>query len=372
MSHINSHNYEAYYLDYLEGNLSPENTAQLLLFLENNPQYKDEVDGVAITPLPTESSISLDKSFLYQQIDSTNVEEHIIADLENEISAEDKEELTTYLSSSKEGKELAQRYQKTILPKPSIPYPNKGELKKKKKRAVIYYLVPMASAAAIALFILSFLPSKEVKEPSLSLTVTPKHNTTKKNIRKESPQPDKESIVEKTSVKTTINHQKTTSFHVERTKKDELKSIVTIKDTSSQHVSNQEVALSTNELEVVKDSALLYSPNASEEIIVEQVPTDSISNTPEVITSVEPKTKKKGVETLTIGQWANKTIRNKIFKKKSPSTTPIQGSEVITAVTEKVSKRPEQTQTYQQQNENKKSTFSFSIGKFEFSRTKHR
>lgn len=52
---INTANYEAYLLDYLEGNLSREDQMLLLAFLEDHPDLKEEFDSVASIILPLAS-----------------------------------------------------------------------------------------------------------------------------------------------------------------------------------------------------------------------------------------------------------------------------------------------------------------------------
>ena len=44
MTLITKNNYEAYMLDYVEEKLSPELTNELMLFLENNPEIKMEIE----------------------------------------------------------------------------------------------------------------------------------------------------------------------------------------------------------------------------------------------------------------------------------------------------------------------------------------
>lgn len=152
MSEINIHNYEAFYLDYLEGNLNVDDTTQLLLFLENHPELKSELEGTELIELKAKPELKFNKETLKQHIHEDNLEEYIIASIENELDEEDALELDEYLKNSPDTKALAERYKKTILIKPEINYVDKDELKK--NTPVIYYLAPLVSAAAIALIIL--------------------------------------------------------------------------------------------------------------------------------------------------------------------------------------------------------------------------
>lgn len=156
MSKINLYNYEAYYLDYLEGNLSVDDIAQLFLFLDQNSKVKSEVKEIEIIRLNSNYAVTFDKEKLYQHINESNVEDYIISSIEQQIDEEDETELAAYLKSSSEAKTLAERYRKTILSKPLIRFPGKIQLKK--KVTPVYYLTPMLAAAASLLVFLVIHP----------------------------------------------------------------------------------------------------------------------------------------------------------------------------------------------------------------------
>jgi hypothetical protein len=58
MNRINFSNYEAWLLDYAEGNLSAEDTAELLLFMEQHPELQTDVDNLMEFTLPSDEIIS--------------------------------------------------------------------------------------------------------------------------------------------------------------------------------------------------------------------------------------------------------------------------------------------------------------------------
>ena len=60
MNRINFNNYEAWLLDYAEGNLSAEDTAELLLFMEQHPELQTDVDNLMEFTLPSDEIISAD------------------------------------------------------------------------------------------------------------------------------------------------------------------------------------------------------------------------------------------------------------------------------------------------------------------------
>lgn len=56
MEKINRHNYEAFFLDFAEGNLSEKQLVELNTFLDENPDLRSELDGFELVELPTEQN----------------------------------------------------------------------------------------------------------------------------------------------------------------------------------------------------------------------------------------------------------------------------------------------------------------------------
>ncbi|KXK46137.1 MAG: hypothetical protein UZ10_BCD003001461 [Bacteroidetes bacterium OLB10] len=69
---INRENYEIWFIDYFDGKLSPEQTAELLLFLEENGDLKLEFDSFSNITLPEqdvkfENKMSLKKKCCWRR-----------------------------------------------------------------------------------------------------------------------------------------------------------------------------------------------------------------------------------------------------------------------------------------------------------------
>lgn len=176
MNKINEHNYEAFYLDYLEGNLNQEQTIEFLRFLEQYPQYTIDLGQEGLPILDMDDSPSYDKTNLYKRIDKSNVEDYIIESIEDVIEQEDAEELQVYLSKSIEARKLEERYRKTILLPPEIVFPNKSQLKQRSIKAA--FIIPvLAVAATIALLMLLTQPVANNK-PQVILGSKQENNTT--------------------------------------------------------------------------------------------------------------------------------------------------------------------------------------------------
>lgn len=165
MEEISIFNYEAFYLDFLEGKLSKEKTSLLFAFLEEYPELIIDNE-----PLPTlhSSSFLLSKELKndlkqYTEEDVitvTNVEHFIIASEENLLSASKKVELETLVQ--KEGLAAEVALYKTIHLKAdySIVYTDKDDLKHNRK--IVFWPYAASIAAIFIIAILLFLPSKGV------------------------------------------------------------------------------------------------------------------------------------------------------------------------------------------------------------------
>ena len=132
MEKINLHNYEAFFLDYSEGNLDSVQVQELMDFLKENPalqsELEDSFEGIELVPA---FGSELDKSFLKKEgIQKEEVEELMIASIEGQLSKEQEYELTQYVTDNSLQKTFAY-YKNTILvPNVAETYGNKSRLKK--------------------------------------------------------------------------------------------------------------------------------------------------------------------------------------------------------------------------------------------------
>ena len=100
---INQNNYEAWFLDYYENQLSAEQVAELFLFLEQHPILKEEFDSFENTILPTdllEEENLLNKQSLkkYDVVCEENINEWLIAQVEGELDAQQLQNLGRLLN----------------------------------------------------------------------------------------------------------------------------------------------------------------------------------------------------------------------------------------------------------------------------------
>lgn len=122
MESINLNNYEAYFLDYLEGNLSATDEAAMYAFLDANPNLKPEFIEITGMPL-SEVTLKSDEPSNFSReslkadpdvLSAMTVDQWMVSSIENELSLSQNAELLRYIARHKlELKFVA--YQATIL-----------------------------------------------------------------------------------------------------------------------------------------------------------------------------------------------------------------------------------------------------------------
>ncbi len=131
---IDHTNYEAWLLDRLEGNLLPEHERELAAFLALHPEL-DPGEGELPTVVDQEVRLgALDKEALKRRlppvatVDPLNVEDHLIARLENDLSQEQMEALRMFLFHHPEHRRTEDLYALTKLVPEAMAFAQKQEL----------------------------------------------------------------------------------------------------------------------------------------------------------------------------------------------------------------------------------------------------
>jgi hypothetical protein len=128
---INKNNYEAYFLDYHEGNLSPQEVADLFLFLSLHSELKKEFDNFENIILEDFSlPVFEDKDRLKKNITADNREQYFIRAIEGTLEPAEQVLLEQFLKTYPQFLREFQLFQKTkIQSDPSIVFENKSLLK---------------------------------------------------------------------------------------------------------------------------------------------------------------------------------------------------------------------------------------------------
>lgn len=129
---INKNNYEAFFLDYHEGNLSPQQVADLLLFVEQHPEFREEFERFENVTLDDLSNVSFEgKSSLKKEITLGNREEYFIRNVENTLTPAENNLLERFVKQHPQFLPELELFKKTIVSADtSIVFENKESLKR--------------------------------------------------------------------------------------------------------------------------------------------------------------------------------------------------------------------------------------------------
>ena len=158
---IDRTNYEIWFIDWLDGNLSEEQVSELKQFLNGNKDLEEEFKELINNPLKL--VLAQDDSFpgkeklmrSVEDLPSTQFEYLCIAYLENDLSSNQKTELLEAIDNNPERKHIFELIQKTRLSLPHLAYKHKSLLIRRTPGQKIIRLTLVAlSAAAIIAFVL--------------------------------------------------------------------------------------------------------------------------------------------------------------------------------------------------------------------------
>lgn len=184
MGQINIHNYEAYLLDFSEGNLTHELQMELELFLIQHPEIDINLSELSLIAIDEEAITYSNKSNLKKTEEDLISETQFISYIEHQLPENEKIELEKSCSVNPSLSKELDLFKKTIAVADfSVVYKNKNELKRKSKVIWFDFSVIRYAAAACVLFLIGvfFLwPS----ENTTHTTIASQENTKVSNNNK--------------------------------------------------------------------------------------------------------------------------------------------------------------------------------------------
>jgi hypothetical protein len=164
---INRNNYEAFFIDYLDGKLDEKLVNNFIEFLEQNPELKEELTLVENISIELEEvTFNKKELLLKEKYDVEEVfDEAAIANLEGDISASEKIEFEKYLSKHPEKQKDAGLFQLTKLqPDESIKFSQKHKLfHRTAAKTVLLWSLRAAAVVIIALSVYTFADKSSEK-----------------------------------------------------------------------------------------------------------------------------------------------------------------------------------------------------------------
>ncbi len=150
---IHIDNYEAFLLDFMEGNLSEEDCVLLKDFISAHPELEVDLNDLELISLETEGVYYAEKSGLKKKSPFIS-EETYVAYIENTISAEEKKMVDEAVSSDAGVKHELDLYFKTLVaPDLSVVFDNKALLKREPKVLRFATTLNLSAAAALILIL---------------------------------------------------------------------------------------------------------------------------------------------------------------------------------------------------------------------------
>jgi len=154
---INLNNYEIYFIDYFDGNLTVEEVDELMRFIEKNPELKQEFDdfenvGLEVEKVVFDAKSSLKKTEIVpcRFVNEENYENSFIAYFEGDLNEEQKAEVEEFVILNASLEKEFEIFGKLNLPQEEVLYEDKASLKK--RVAIVPWQYSAAIAASIVLF----------------------------------------------------------------------------------------------------------------------------------------------------------------------------------------------------------------------------
>jgi hypothetical protein len=210
---INRNNYEAFFIDYLEGNLDEKLVDDFIEFLQQNPDLKEELSLFEPVSVAQDEIIFNKKDLLFKEIyDAENeFDRAAIARIEGDISASENTDFENYLSSHPERQKEAELFEKTKLqPDVAVVFGKKNKLYRQSgERTVLLWTTRVAAVLIIAIAVYTFVdrtpkniipenqvaanknePEKKINSPEVKEAQAKKENVEEqKTIKKEAVKP---------------------------------------------------------------------------------------------------------------------------------------------------------------------------------------
>ena len=171
MIDINRNNYEEYFLDFLDGELSSSDENLLMLFLNENPDLKSELELFEADKIPVdntffENKLELKKSHILSGVTINNFDELCIARIEGDLKRRETIEFDKFIARNEKKEKKYNLYKLTkIQPDNFVVFQNKESLKKSEKKIFVlrknYQWISIAASIIILLAIYLFVPKEK-------------------------------------------------------------------------------------------------------------------------------------------------------------------------------------------------------------------
>lgn len=150
---LNRHNYEEYFLLYVDNELTLHQRMEVEMFIAQHPDLAEELARLQEAVLPPDATRLEDKSFLHIReeapVNITNYEELLLLYVDNELDAAQREQVEQYAGRYPHIQRQLQLLQQTVLPPETIVFPDKRSLYRNSSRVMPLLWKRLSVAAAL-------------------------------------------------------------------------------------------------------------------------------------------------------------------------------------------------------------------------------
>jgi len=266
---ITRENYEAYFIDYLEGRLDERLVDSFIEFIRLNPDLKEELDLFeSVSAKPEKISFNKKEALYKEKYDSKQeFDNAAVAKLEGDISNEEKFEFEMYLAEHPEKKKEAALFAQTkLVANKSITFSKKNTLYRKSRGKVFLLWSGRVAAILILAFAVFTLFNKISDESPLDNLVVKAEDTKDNKATKSTPEIKTETLEKKK--KEPIKPRKVTPKPAVKKATPEKKTNKSIRETSKGRMEHDDLAVVRiqievpDELKAIAASINVYTPKA--------------------------------------------------------------------------------------------------------------
>gem|GEM_PF-3913264 len=350
---ITRNNYEAYMLDLLEGQLSPQEETALNLFLKENPDLDDYLPETHHLE-PSLNQFKHKEDLLFEEITTKNRSFFFISASEGLLTDEQLNQLQLFLSQHPEFEKEFEQYNRALLIADECTFDNKKALIFEQDKGLIIFFRPLRNiAAAIALLFLSYA-ALQLMTTDVTPLYTPQEIAAEiENYSSEQEKNRTESSAIKNPLKET-NTQKN-SFESKYSSPH-----IDMPNKSNSSLTPLPLAQQEKKPAGIKDSVIL--PNI-----------EPPSNTPiseNNIAIVTPEKSKSATKAPSVGEFLVKSAKDRLYKNPNAPQEDEFDSDLAALASAGISALSNKEQ-YINKNVNDAKKTKISIGGFTFQRIKH-
>lgn len=238
---INRYNYEAYFIDYMEGNLDASLVNDFIEFLQNNPDLKEELSLFESAQLEPENILFNKKEKLYKERLDAEKEFNnaAVANLEGDFNEEKKSEFEKYITAHPEKKKELVLFKKTKLQADkSIVFSKK----KKLYRHSFQKTFLMWSVRVAAILVLAFAFFTLLNKPTENIITTDEIAVLEDKVKK-SIEPEDKVIPVEEKKKEPEKNKKITPKPVIKKVKPQAKPSKSLRESTKGRLTHEDVAL---------------------------------------------------------------------------------------------------------------------------------